>query len=54
MSEENVELAYRAVNAINRRDFGTLLALMDDDVEVISRIVAIESGLHGLDGIRRW
>ena len=54
MSEDNVELAYRAVNAINRRDFGTLLALMDDDVEVISRIVAIEGGLHGLDGIRRW
>jgi ketosteroid isomerase-like protein len=54
MLEENVELAYRAVDAINRRDFATLLALMDDDVEVVSRIVAIESGLHGLDGIRRW
>jgi ketosteroid isomerase-like protein len=54
MSEENVESAYRAVDAINRRDFGTLLALMDDDVEVVSRIVAIEGGLHGLDGIRRW
>src|SRR5512132_3113237 len=54
MLEENVELAYRAVDAINRRDFGTLLALMDDDVEVVSRIVAIEGGLHGLDGIRRW
>ena len=54
MPEENVELAYRAIDAINRRDFGTLLALMDDDVEVVSRIVAIEGGLHGLDGIRRW
>ena len=54
MLEENVESAYRAVEAINRRDFGTLLALMDDDVEVVSRIVAIEGGLHGLDGIRRW
>ena len=54
MSEENVELAYRAVNAINRRDFASLLALMDDDVEVVSRIVAIEGGLHGLDGIRSW
>ena len=54
MSEENVELAYRAVDAINRRDFATLLELMDDDVEVVSRIVAIEGGLNGLDGIRRW
>lgn len=51
---ENVELACRAFDAINRRDLGTLLALMDDDVEVVSRIVAMEGGLHGHDGMRRW
>jgi ketosteroid isomerase-like protein len=54
MSEENVELAYRAFDAINRRDLGALLALMDDDVEVVSRIVFMGSGFHGHDGIRRW
>ena len=32
----------------------TLLALMDDDVEAVSRIVAMEGGLHGHDGMRRW
>jgi ketosteroid isomerase-like protein len=54
MSEENVELAYRAFDAINRRDLGALLALMDDDVEVVSRIVSMDSAFHGHDGIRRW
>ena len=54
MSAEYVDLAYAAIDAINRRDMETLLALMDDDVEVVSRIVAIEGGLHGHGGIRRW
>jgi ketosteroid isomerase-like protein len=54
MLEENVELAHRAVDAINRRDLGTLLTLMDDDVEVVSRIAALEGALHGHDGIRLW
>ncbi len=54
MSRENVELAYRALDAINRRDLGALLALMDDDVEAVSRIAAIEGGLHGHEGMRRW
>jgi ketosteroid isomerase-like protein len=54
MSEENVELAYRAFDAINRRDLHRFLALMDDDVEIVSRIVAMEGGLHGHDGVRRW
>jgi ketosteroid isomerase-like protein len=54
MSEENVELAHRAFDAINRHDLGALLALMDDDVEAVPLIVAMEGGLHGRDGIRRW
>jgi len=54
MSEENLALAHRAFDAINRRDLGTLLALMDEDVEVVSRIVAMEGGLQGHDGMRRW
>ena len=54
MSQENVELHYRALDAVNRRDLDALLALMDDDVDAVSRIVAMEGGLHGHDGIRRW
>ena len=54
MSAENVQLARRAIDAVNRRDLDDFLALMDDDVEAVSRIVALEGGLHGHPGIRRW
>ena len=54
MSQENVELHYRSIDAVNRRDLEVLLALMDKDVEAVPRIVAIEGGLHGHSGIRRW
>jgi ketosteroid isomerase-like protein len=54
MSQENVELAHRAIEAFNRRDLDAALALMDDDVEVASRIVAIEGDLRGHDGVRQW
>jgi ketosteroid isomerase-like protein len=37
MSQENVDLAHRAYEAFNRRDWGAFLALMDRDVEVESR-----------------
>ena len=54
MSQENVELAQRAADAFNRRDIEAFLSLMDDDVEIVSRIVAIEGGLYGHEGARRW
>jgi ketosteroid isomerase-like protein len=54
MSEENVELYRRCVDAFNRRDLDGFLALMDDDVEAVSRLAAIEGILRGHDGIRRW
>jgi hypothetical protein len=54
MSQENVGRHYRAIDAINRRDLDALLALMDDEVESVSRIVAVEGGLHGHDGVRQW
>ena len=54
MSQENVELAYRTYDAVNRRDLDALLALMDDDVEAGSRLVHVEGAYHGHDGVRRW
>jgi ketosteroid isomerase-like protein len=53
---ENVELLYRGLDAFNRRDLDAYLALMDDDVELIPRAVALEGGnhYHGHDGVRRW
>jgi ketosteroid isomerase-like protein len=54
MSQENVALALQAFDAVNRRDLDALLALIDDDVEIVTRIAAVEGGLHGHDGMRRW
>jgi ketosteroid isomerase-like protein len=54
MSQENVALHYRCLDAINQRDLDALLALMDDDVEAVSRLVPMEGVFHGHDGIRRW
>jgi ketosteroid isomerase-like protein len=55
MSQENVELVCRALDAFNRRDLDAFLALMDDDVVAVARAAAMEGGqYHGHDGIRRW
>jgi ketosteroid isomerase-like protein len=56
MSQVNVELAYRAIDAMNRRDIDAFLALLDPDVEFYSRIVELEGGgpYQGHDGIRSW
>ena len=52
MSQENVELAQQAFDAFNRRDIGAFLALMAPDVVAESRLVAMEGGYQGHDGIR--
>ena len=54
MAHETVELTQQAFDAFNRRDMGAFLALMDADVEAESRLVAMEGGYHGHDGIRHW
>jgi ketosteroid isomerase-like protein len=54
MPQENVELVHRAYDAFNRRDWEGFLALMDDEVEVESRLVTMEGGYHGHEGLRRW
>jgi ketosteroid isomerase-like protein len=54
MPQENVELYLGAFDAFNRRDLDALLALMDNDVEVVTRIAPMEGSLHGHDGMRRW
>ena len=54
MSQENVELGYRASEAFNRRDLGTYLALHDDDVRTFPLAGDMEGGHRGHDGLRRW
>ncbi|MET0510828.1 MAG: nuclear transport factor 2 family protein [Thermoleophilaceae bacterium] len=54
MSQENVESLRESLDAFNRRDLDAFLALMDDEVEAVSQLVAMEGGYHGHAGIRRW
>jgi ketosteroid isomerase-like protein len=54
MSQENVELVYRVLDAFNRRDLDAALALVHGDVEFGSRLAAMEGGYDGHEGIRRW
>ena len=42
MSQENVELSHRAYDAVNRRDLGALLRLMDADVKAVPILAEME------------
>lgn len=56
MSQENVEAVYQVIDAYNRRDLDSFLALMDPDVEFTPYERAIE-GLGpylGHAGVRTW
>jgi ketosteroid isomerase-like protein len=56
MSEENVELTYRAIEAFNRRDLDAYLAVMDPEGEFTPYEVWVQGGepYHGHVGIRSW
>ena len=55
MSQENVELTYRALDAFSRGDFDALLATFYEDVEVFSRLAPLGDGSYrGHDGVRSW
>jgi SnoaL-like protein len=56
MSQENVEMVYRAIDAFNRHNFDAFLSFLDPDIEYGSRIVEMEGGgpYRGHDGMRKW
>jgi ketosteroid isomerase-like protein len=55
MSQENVEIHRRGLDAFNERDLDSFLALADPEVEFRSRLLAVEGGsYHGLEGARHW
>jgi ketosteroid isomerase-like protein len=54
MSQELVDATHRGLDAFNRRDIDAYLALMEDDVEAVSRLATMEGSFCGHDGIRRW
>src|SRR5688572_23449441 len=52
MSEENVEIVRRVLDAWNRQDLGELLGLSDPEVEYVNSPTAVEPGTRrGLDEI---
>ena len=53
MSQENVELVFRR-RRLQPARLGAFPALMHPDCEVESRLVVMEGGYHGHDGVRRW
>src|SRR5436305_13886243 len=56
MSEENVDLTYKALDAFNRRDLEAYLALIDPEVAFTPYEVAVQDGIpyRGHCGVRRW
>jgi ketosteroid isomerase-like protein len=52
MSQENVDRALQAVDAFNRRDLDSVLALVDREVEFM--VVAPDGPYYGHDGVRKW
>ncbi len=56
MSQENVELTRRVIDAFNRRDLGAYLALTDPEVEFTPYEVWVQGGdpYRGHAGVRSW
>ena len=55
MPDEDLERVRRTFDAINQRDFETLIELTDPEVIAIPRLLAVEGGvLQGHDGVRTW
>ena len=54
MSEENVELARRALEALDRRDLSSWLAVNDEDSEVVPTRDWPEPGVRGAEAAFNW
>jgi ketosteroid isomerase-like protein len=55
MSERNVELPRRWMEAFNARDIEALIAYCDPSIELHSAFAAVGGAVyHGHDGLRRW
>jgi ketosteroid isomerase-like protein len=55
VSEQNVELHRRLVDAYNARDTGTFIALCDPQISVHSSFAAPGGAVYeGHDGVRKW
>jgi hypothetical protein len=53
MPRGNLDLALLMYEVFNRPDLDAMLALIDDEVEIESRLTTREGGYHGQEGMRR-
>jgi hypothetical protein len=49
-----MDRALDLLDAFNRRDLDAFVGLTHDQIVVESRLVVMEGGYHGHDGVRRW
>jgi ketosteroid isomerase-like protein len=54
MSGENVEVAYRAYAALQRKDLDEFLTYVDPEAEWHSLLTDMEGAVYGHDGCRQW
>jgi ketosteroid isomerase-like protein len=54
MSECNIELHRRFIEAFNARDLGSLIACCDPSIEVHTLFAGVGGAYHGHDVVRRW
>jgi ketosteroid isomerase-like protein len=55
MSQENLEVPRRLIDAYNRGDIPSFLQLLDADVEWIPIMAALEGRVYrGREGVRQW
>ena len=54
MSEENIELVRRALQALDRRDLTSSLAVLDEDFEVVPTSDWPEPGVRGAEAAFNW
>jgi hypothetical protein len=54
MSQENIEVVNRAVEAINQRDIDGYLACCTEDVQLITPVAKVGGAYEGAEGIGRF
>ena len=54
MSQENVEIVHRAIDAFNRRDIRALAELSHEDLEFVSVLTAVDAGGASYHGSGAW
>ena len=54
MSQENVEIALRLIEAVNSRNVEGVLQCMDPEIEFIPKRAEVQGIYHGHDGVREY